>query len=705
MSQALLTVRITHEHEVVSARQRARELAEGFGFEAVEQTRIATAVSEIARNAFVYARGGHVDFLLEGATAPQLFVVRVRDEGGGIAHLADVMHGRYQSRTGMGLGMIGSKRLVDRFDVQTGSSGTVVTLRKMLPKRAGFFTPARLAQLTEDLSRRHPTSPLEVVTQQNQELLRTLEALESRRVELERVNRELEDTNRGVVALYAELDERADHLRSADEMKTRFLSNMTHEFRTPLNSILALTNLLRERLAAPQEEKDELFYIRRSAQQLSDLVDDLLDIAKVEAGKVEISPAAFEVAGLFGALRGMLRPLLLNQSLNLVFDEPAGIPPLVSDESKISQVLRNFISNALKYTEQGEVRVTAAVDADRGAVTFAVADTGIGIPAHDLARIFDEFVQIENPLQRRRKGTGLGLPLSRRLAELLGGRIGVESALGIGSTFTLTIPLVHPTVGREGAVTTLDPARTPLLIVEDADEDYLIYERIFTDTDYQVVPARSVAAARTALDAMRPAAIILDLRLQGDDAWDLLTSIKRSQATASIPVIVVSTLADRDKGIALGADAYAIKPADRGWLLETLDRAILRDRRLRVLHIDDEEAARFVVRGLLQDDRYVVREAQSGADGLAMIASESPDVIVLDLRLGDMTGLDLLERLRGGGVRLPTVVLTSQTNPDGVAALTAPAVVLSKAQLTRDRLRQAIADVIAADAPFVPNTR
>jgi CheY-like chemotaxis protein len=179
------------------------------------------------------------------------------------------------------------------------------------------------------------------------------------------------------------------------------------------------------------------------------------------------------------------------------------------------------------------------------------------------------------------------------------------------------------------------------------------------------VPARSVAAARTALDAMRPAAIILDLRLQGDDAWDLLTSIKRSPATASIPVIVVSTLADRDKGIALGADAYAIKPADRDWLLQTLDRAILRDRRLRVLHIDDEEAARFVVRGLLQDDRYVVREAQSGADGLAMIASESPDVIVLDLRLGDMTGLDLLERLRGGGVRLPTVVLTSQTNPDG----------------------------------------
>ena len=168
-------------------------------------------------------------------------------------------------------------------------------------------------------------------------------------------------------------------------------------------------------------------------------------------------------------------------------------------------------------------------------------------------------------------------------------------------------------------------------------------------------------------------------------------------------MIVVSTLADREKGIALGADDYATKPADRTWLLQTLDRAILRDRRVRVLHIDDEEAARFVVRGLLPDDLYAVREAPSGADGLAMIAGEPPDVIVLDLRLGDMTGLELMERLRVSGVRVPTVVLTSLSNPDGVAGL--PAVVLSKAQLSRDTLRQAIAEVIAADAHSVSHTR
>jgi signal transduction histidine kinase len=221
---------------------------------------------------------------------------------------------------------------------------------------------------------------MEEIQSQNQALLRALDDLQRKQQELVHLNRELEDTNRGVVALYAELDERADHLRRADELKTRFLSNMTHEFRTPVNSILALTRLLTERLGVNPDHKDELFYIRKSAQQLADLVDDLLDIAKVEAGKIEIRPAAFEVASLFGALRGMLRPLLVNQSVALHFETPEDVPPIYSDESKVSQILRNFISNALKYTERGEVRVSARVTPQRDGVEFTVADTGIGIP-------------------------------------------------------------------------------------------------------------------------------------------------------------------------------------------------------------------------------------------------------------------------------------------------------------------------------------
>jgi len=319
MNSSILTLSVRFEQDVVAVRQRARQIAARLGLDVQHQTRLATAVSEIARNAFVYAGGARIEVGIEGTVAPQLRMVRVSDSGPGIAQLADILAGRYRSETGMGLGIVGARRLADHFTIESGESGTVVTLKKLLPRGSGFLAGEDIARLTKALASKPPSGPIEEVQQQNQELLRTLDDLNARQQELERLNRELEDTNRGVVALYAELDERADHLRRADEVKTRFLSNMTHEFRTPVNSILALVNLLAERLGTSGEQKDEIYYIRKSAQQLSDLVNDLLDLAKVEAGKIDVRPTSFEVTGLFGALRGMLRPLLVNQALALTF--------------------------------------------------------------------------------------------------------------------------------------------------------------------------------------------------------------------------------------------------------------------------------------------------------------------------------------------------------------------------------------------------
>ncbi|HET8645061.1 MAG TPA: ATP-binding protein, partial [Vicinamibacteria bacterium] len=288
-------------------------------------------------------------------------------------------------------------------------------------------------------------SPVAEVQKQNLELLRLLEELRGRQEDLSRVNRELEETNRGVLALYAELDERAEHLRRADEMKTRFLSNMSHEFRTPLNSIAAISRLLQQRTdgdLTPEQEK-QVGFVVKAAQDLTELVDDLLDLAKVEAGKIVVRPVEFELGRLFGALRGMLRPLLVGESVRLVFEEPEGVPPLYGDEGKVSQILRNFLSNALKFTERGEIRVSATLGETGEQVAISVADTGIGIAPADQARIFEEFAQVEHSVQRRVKGTGLGLALSRRLAEVLGGGITLESTPGHGSTFTLRLPLAY----------------------------------------------------------------------------------------------------------------------------------------------------------------------------------------------------------------------------------------------------------------------
>jgi signal transduction histidine kinase/CheY-like chemotaxis protein len=692
-SGRLLSVRIRHEHDIVGARRRARQIAEALGFEAAEQTRIATAVSELARNAFRYAGGGAVEYTIEGSLAPQVLSIRVYDSGPGIANLDAVMSGQYRSSTGMGLGLVGARRLMDAFDIKSEPNGTTITIKKLLPRRAALVTGAHIDRLAQRLLGEPPTGPIEEVQQQNQELLRTLDELQARQEELERVNRELEDTNRGVVALYAELEERADHLRRADDLKTRFLSNMTHEFRTPVNSILALIGLLADRIGASPEQKDEVFYIRKSAQQLSDLVDDLLDIAKVEAGKIEVRPSPFEVSALFGALRGMLRPLLVNQSLMLVFDEPVDIPPLFSDETKLSQILRNFISNALKYTERGEVRVSARLTPQRDGVEFSVADTGIGIPEQDVARVFDEFVQIENPLQRRVKGTGLGLPLSRRLAELLGGTVSVKSTLGVGSTFAVTIPIVLRTTQEPAGATQIQAGRVPVLVVEDADEDLMLFERALAHTRFQVVPARSIPAAVTALDVMKPAAIVLDLRLHGHHAWELLTRLKRDERTSSIPVVIASSIDDQQKGFALGADAYGVKPIDRTWLVDTLDRLVPRASTVRILSVDDEETSRFIIREMLNDSGYEVVEAGSGIDGLRLTREFDPDVILLDLRLTDMTGIELREHLRKQPktARVPAILVTSQTlSADEQERWGGTEPVLSKATLTREILRAAI---------------
>ncbi|MES2956585.1 MAG: ATP-binding protein [Pseudomonadota bacterium] len=266
-------------------------------------------------------------------------------------------------------------------------------------------------------------------------------ALENKTLELAALQTELEETNRGVVALYAELDAQADELRRATELKSRFLAYMSHEFRTPIASFQSLTRLLLARTDGPltPEQEKQVRFISDTAAEFADMVNDLLDLAKVEAGRVDINPAWFDMVDLFSALRGMFRPVLVNPAVNLVFMEPQGAPRLFTDDRKLSQILRNFISNALKFTVQGDVRVSAVANED-ATVTFAVADSGIGIASEAHASIFRDFVQVDSPLQKRLRGTGLGLSLSKRLAELLGGSVGFSSELGKGSTFWVTLP-------------------------------------------------------------------------------------------------------------------------------------------------------------------------------------------------------------------------------------------------------------------------
>ena len=266
--------------------------------------------------------------------------------------------------------------------------------------------------------------------------------LAARDADIVALRTELDETNRGVLALYAELDDKAGQLRDANELKSRFLSYMSHEFRTPLTSMTSITSILLSRLDGPltAEQQKQVEFIRGATRELTEMVNDLLDLAKVEAGRITISPEWFEMMDLFAALRGMFKPIVASSSVTLTFDEPKDEIRLFTDDKKVSQILRNFISNALKFTPAGEVRVSARM-VDAELVEFAVTDTGIGIAAEHLPTLFADFVQIDVRLQKRLRGSGLGLSLARKFAELLGGHVAVESELGKGSRFSVTLPV------------------------------------------------------------------------------------------------------------------------------------------------------------------------------------------------------------------------------------------------------------------------
>ena len=710
MSTPITTVVIADGQDVVYARQRARHLAGLLGFDETDQTRIATAVSEIARNAFLYSGGGEVTFLLEGESAPQTLSVIVRDQGPGIEHLAPVLDGTYASRTGMGLGIVGVRRLMDRFDIASEpGAGTTVSFGKTLPAAAPFVTASDLERTAAVLLKHRAEDPLEEVRLQNRELLRALEELREHQEELLRLNAELDDTNRGVLALYSELDDKATQLSRANELKARFLSDMSHEFRTPLNSIVSLSRLLLDRVDGDltAEQQKQVTFIREGAESLTALVDDLLDLARIEAGKTRVRVRTCTVAELFSALRGMLRPTVEGDAVELVFEDvPAEVPALHTDDGKVAQILRNLLSNALKFTEAGEVRVSASLDDAGSAVTFRVADTGIGIAEEDQERIFEEYAQAGRQ-HSGRKGTGLGLPISRRLAELLGGSLTVRSRPGGGSTFTAVIPVRYTGAAGQAAEDALpeirvDAARHPVLVVEDDEAAQVLYERLLRESGFQTIPATSVAAARALLESVAPLAIVLDIVMPEGDTWGFLAEVRATPATRDTPVIVASVLEEQDRAFALGVEDYAVKPVAREWLLGALGRIAGRTPVHNVLIVDDDAAARYVLRTHLAGTRYCVLEAQDGEEGLRLASAERPDVVFLDLVMPGMDGFRVLEALKADPATrdIPVVVVTARVLTEGerrelgrdVVAILAKQATSREAALgeVRDALRRAV---------------
>jgi len=319
---------------------------------------------------------------------------------------------------------------MEHFHIETKpGKGTAVYMAKPLP--AGRkYTSDDLQSVVKELARFRPISAFEELRRQNQELVQLLDEVNRQKKKLEALNRELDDTNRGITALYAEMQDTADKLRKEGELKSKFISYVSHEFRTPLNGVVSLSRLLLDRTdrqLTPEQER-QVQLIKKSAVNLLEMINELLDIAKIEAGKIEVNPAGFEVCELFGTLRGMLRPIYTNPELELNFEETGTLPGIYNDFNKTSQVLRNLLVNALKFTKRGAVTVTARYDERKKRVLFRVEDTGMGIPENLRDRIFEEYVQAAEAFDSNIRGTGLGLPLSRKLARIMGGDLVLEKS-------------------------------------------------------------------------------------------------------------------------------------------------------------------------------------------------------------------------------------------------------------------------------------
>ncbi len=477
----------------------------------------------------------------------------------------------------------------------------------------------------------------------------------------------------GFIAIYhdvTEMQRAREVAEQASQAKSAFLANMSHELRTPLNAIIGFTRIVRRKGAdlLPEKQLENLDKVLVSAEHLLSLINSVLDISKIESGRIDVKPSIFELSPLVDQILGTSQPLL-REGVSLKADIMPDIPVLHTDQEKVRQILINLLSNAAKFTHQGEIVLGAWKDG--GTLRVDVNDTGIGIPHDSVERVFEEFQQADSSTTREYGGTGLGLSISRSLARLLGGDLTACSIQGEGSTFSLSIPIQfnetpaaepQPPV-REEVVDTLS-GEPVILSIDDDDYVHDLLQENLGERGYQVVSACTAEEGLRLAHELKPFAITLDLMMPGKDGWQVLHELKSDPDTRKIPVILLTIVDKQALGYQLGADEYLVKPLEEGALQAALQR-INADRQSdsekRMLVVDDDPDIPDLIRQLLESAHYKIEAAPDGEAALAAIESQPPDVILLDLMMPLMDGFDFLEALRGAGRKIPVIVLTAKT--------------------------------------------
>jgi signal transduction histidine kinase/DNA-binding response OmpR family regulator len=496
---------------------------------------------------------------------------------------------------------------------------------------------------------------------------------------------------------------------AANRAKSQFLANMSHELRTPLNAIIGYSEMLEEQAsdAGNEELVPDLRKIHSAGKHLQALIDDILDLSKIEAGKMELFVETFDVASMVRDVVTTIRPLVEKNGNVLDISCAEDIGLVRADLTKVRQVLFNLLSNACKFTEQGHVRLMVC-RRDQAWLDVTVNDTGIGMSPEQMDKLFQDFSQVDASTTRKYGGTGLGLAISRRFCQMMGGDITVVSAPGEGSTFRVQIPAGTPDT-EDQAISDEAPTRADLqpatrhdlvLVIDDDPVVHDLLTRLLNREGLQVASALSGAEGLRLASELRPAAITLDVLMPGVDGWAVLTALKGNPTLADIPIIVVTMTHDKNMGYALGAADYLTKPIEPARLTSVLRRHISVSSRPSVLIVDDDPAMRNIVARLLKREGCDSREAENGRVALERVGEHAPTLIVLDLMMPEMDGFDFLAAVRRNPAwqDIPVVVVTAKeiTDDDRTRLNGSVGRILRKRPAQREDLLLAVRDQVRA---------
>ena len=499
----------------------------------------------------------------------------------------------------------------------------------------------------------------------NKQLEVKSQELEKQTSEMKKQAEELYNASRELQIQNIELESQKMQVMTANRLKSEFLSNMSHELRTPLNSIMALSSVLitDTKSKLNKDESNYLSIIERNGKRLLNLINDILDLSKIEAGKIEIIPAYISIENLIKLVTENVQSISDNKGISINLEIPKNLPRIQTDESRLHQVLINIVSNAIKFTDKGSVDII--VKNQQNNIIIEIKDTGIGISENILPHVFDEFRQADGTSSRKYEGTGLGLAIARKMIEILGGSISAESELGIGSTFSVSIPVSwhgrksidKPTISSNVVI---KKANNTILVVDDNPEVIADISNYLDQCGYNTISATNGMEAIKLANKYKPIAITLDIVMPEMDGWEVLQQLKSNNETTNIPVIVVSVSEDRDTGFALGAISYLNKPIDKNLLISEI-RKINKSPGI-VMIVDDDEFDLKRMADMMKAQNISTILAVSGQECIDKIENVIPDILVLDLLMPDIDGFKVLHQVKNKPQTkdLPIIVVTAK---------------------------------------------